>query len=236
MDGRGAARRAQVAALRSEDSPRELRRLIVSAFPMCPDKPACACRLAWVLTGRRGDRLFSTDPIRIPPEWRVGGDRTEEAAAAPVDPVERGRYLVTITGCNDCHTPWRMGEQGPEPDMSRMLSGHPEGVVLSPPDAGEGPWLWHGAAMMTAFAGPWGISYSTNLNPDEETGFGIWTEEMFIAAIRDGRHMGRGRPILPPMPWQAYREMTDEDLRAVFAYLQTVPPIRNQVPEAQRAP
>jgi hypothetical protein len=64
-------------------------------------------------------------------------------------------------------------------------------------------------------------------------GLGIWTEEMFINAIRTGRHYGVSRPIMPPMPWQNYRHFTDDDIKAVFAYLRSIPPIFNEVPEYQ---
>jgi hypothetical protein len=148
--------------------------------------------------------------------------------------VARGKYVVSIAGCNDCHTPLKMGATGPEPDMARMLSGHPEQLRLPPPPAlaPDAPWNWAGATTLTAFAGPWGISYATNLTPDNNTGMGIWTEEMFVAAMRSGRHMGQSRPILPPMPWQGVAKMTDEDLRAVYAYLRSIPSIKNRVPDA----
>lgn len=157
---------------------------------------------------------------------------TASASAAPVlsDPVERGRYLVTIGGCNDCHTPWVMGENGPGPDLTRMLSGHPADLAMPPAPAANGPWTWIGAGTNTAFAGPWGVSFAANLTPDENTGTGIWTEDIFIQTIRSGRHWGQSRPLLPPMPWFNYREMTDEDLKAVFAYLRTIPPVYNPVP------
>ncbi len=148
--------------------------------------------------------------------------------------VERGAYLVTIGGCNDCHTPWKMGNNGPEPDTSRMLSGHPETYRITRPAAapnGE----WQDAAVMgatnTAFSGPWGVSFTANLTPDRNTGIGIWTEDMFIKTIRTGRHWGVSRPILPPMPWFNYRQMTDADLKAVFAYLRSIPPVVNHVPD-----
>jgi mono/diheme cytochrome c family protein len=150
--------------------------------------------------------------------------------------VARGQYLVTIGGCNDCHTPWRMGMNGPEPDMSRALSGHPQNVPVPNPPNGKGPWIWSGAETNTAFAGPWGISFARNLTPDELTGIGIWTEEMFITTIRTGKHWGVSRPILPPMPWFNYAKMTDEDLRSVYAYLRTLKPVKNQVPDAILAP
>lgn len=147
--------------------------------------------------------------------------------------VERGRYLVSSSGCNDCHTPMKMGPNGPEPDMSRFLSGHPEAVVMPPPPALDGAWMWVGSATNTAFAGPWGITYAPNLTPDEETGIGAWTEDMFVGALKHGKQFGGGRPILPPMPWQAYSHLSDEDLKAMFAYLKTLPPIVNHVPDWQ---
>jgi hypothetical protein len=84
---------------------------------------------------------------------------------------------------------------------------------------------------MTAWAGPWGTSFAANLTPDIETGLGSWTEAMFVKAIRSGKHMGEGRPILPPMPWQVYKNLTDEDLKSIFAYLQSLPAVENAVPE-----
>jgi mono/diheme cytochrome c family protein len=154
----------------------------------------------------------------------------QDQAAAKAASVERGAYLVRAMGCNDCHTPWTLGPKGPEPDMSRALSGHPADLVMPPPPKPSGPWTWSGAVTNTAFAGPWGTSFTANLTPDDETGLGKWTAETFIATLRTGRHEGKGRPLLPPMPWPMIRTLTDEDLRAVFAYLQSLPPIRNRVP------
>lgn len=153
------------------------------------------------------------------------------SSGAPTQ-LERGAYLVKIMVCNDCHTPWKMTPRGPEPDMSRMLSGHPQDLVVAsaPAPAGD-PWSWAGAGSMTAFAGPWGVSFTANLTPHPETGLGKWTADTFITALRTGRHEGQGRPILPPMPWPMYRNATDEDLRAIFAYLQSIPPIDNRVPQ-----
>jgi mono/diheme cytochrome c family protein len=146
--------------------------------------------------------------------------------------VERGRYLVNTGGCHDCHTPFKMGPKGPEPDMSRALSGHPEQFVMPPaPKLPDGPWLVVSSATNTAHAGPWGVSFTANLTPDRETGTGDWTERDFVQTIRTGRHLGRGRQILPPMPIPAYSQMNDADLRAMYAYLRTVPAVRNRVPE-----
>jgi len=151
--------------------------------------------------------------------------------AVKASPVERGEYLVTAMACNDCHTPWKLGMKGPEPDMTRMLSGHPEGVQVGPAPSLAPPWGLAGSLTNTAWAGPWGVSFSANLTSDPETGVGAWDEATFIAAMRSGQHLGGGRPILPPMPWPFTGKLTDEDLKAVFAYLKSTPPIRNKVPE-----
>ncbi|MEO7773840.1 MAG: diheme cytochrome c-553 [Steroidobacteraceae bacterium] len=150
-----------------------------------------------------------------------------------VDPVARGAYLSIAGGCGDCHTPLKMSPQGPAPDASMLLSGHPASLVMpTPPPTGDSPWAWYGAITSTAFAGPWGISYAINLTPDLETGLGKWSETQFVQAMRTGRHLGNGRPILPPMPWPNFARMTDADLSALFMYLRSIAPIVNKVPEA----
>ena len=146
--------------------------------------------------------------------------------------LERGAYLVRTMGCNDCHTPLKMGPKGPEPDMTRALTGHPADLIMPPPPAlPPGPWTWVAAATNTAFAGPWGVSFTANLTPDRETGLGEWTEEMFIQTMKTGRHQGKGREILPPMPYFIIGALNDEDIKALFAYLQSLPPVRNRVPQ-----
>ena len=156
----------------------------------------------------------------------------EQAAEAKPSPVERGKYLVSTSGCHDCHTPWTVGPDGPAPDFSRALSGHPQDLVMPPaPELPPGPWLVTASGTNTAWAGPWGVSFTANLTPDPETGLGSWTTDNFIATIRNGRHLGAGRPLLPPMPAPVYAQMTDEDLGAIFAYLQSIPAIENKVPE-----
>jgi len=148
------------------------------------------------------------------------------------DTVARGKYLVTTSGCNDCHTPWKPTPKGAEPDMSRMLSGHPESLsITAPAVTPAGPWLMVAAPTNTAFSGPWGVSFTANLTPDPETGLGKWTQQTFTQTIRTGRHMGRGRPILPPMPIPMYKNFNDEDLTAIFTYLQSIPAIKNRVPD-----
>jgi hypothetical protein len=148
--------------------------------------------------------------------------------------VERGEYLMMIGGCNDCHTPKIFGPEGMQFNTDLLFSGHqaeekipavPQGVISM-----DG-WGFISNHNLTAFVGPWGISYAANLTPDKETGIGSWTEEMFIKALRTGKHMGEGRDILPPMPWFNLAEAKEEDLKAIFAYLQSIKPISNSVPQ-----
>jgi mono/diheme cytochrome c family protein len=160
------------------------------------------------------------------------------ASGAPAQPAqapaERGKYLVTLAGCHDCHSPKVFESGAPEPDPKRLLSGHPANEKLPEvPWSAISPERWGAIANnhFTAWAGPWGVSFTANLTPDTATGLGSWTEEMFIKALRTGKHQGEGRPILPPMPWPMISQMSDEDLKAVFAYLRTLPSITNAVPE-----
>jgi cytochrome c553 len=159
---------------------------------------------------------------------------TERPTAGETQPAgaERGRYLVNIGGCNDCHSPKIFTATGPVPDTTRLLSGQPAGEpVPAVPRGVIGPTGWGALASnhFTAWAGPWGVSFAANLTP-HETGLLPWTPELFIQTMRTGRHFGSGRPILPPMPWYEFAKMSDEDLRAVFAYLRSLRPINNQVP------
>lgn len=167
----------------------------------------------------------------------LGVKAYEAPAAAPrqmskAEMVKRGDYLVNSMGCGDCHTPMKMGPNGPEYDKDRFLSGQPADEKLPPPPAPSGPWIVSVSATGTAWSGPWGISYTQNLTPDPETGVsGTYTEEQFIMTLREGKKQGRGRAILPPMPWQVIRNLTDDDLKAIYAYLKTVKPVKNRVPD-----
>ena len=150
---------------------------------------------------------------------------------AEVEKILRGRYLIETGACGDCHTPLKMGKNGLEPDLSRLLSGHPQGLAMpAAPALPAGPWLVVSSATNTAWAGPWGVSFTANLTPDGETGLGRWTSRQFVDTIRLGKHLGVGRAVLPPMPIPAYRNFNDADLEAIFAYLQAIPAIRNRVP------
>jgi hypothetical protein len=147
--------------------------------------------------------------------------------------VDRGKYLVSNMACNDCHTPFKLTPTGPAPDMEKMLSGHPAGFKITALPKQDPVWIWSGTGTNTAYAGPWGVSFAANLTPDKVSGLGsVWDEARFIKAMRTGRHFGEARPILPPMPWQGLSQATDDDLKSIWAYLQSIPPVRNEVPAA----
>jgi mono/diheme cytochrome c family protein len=158
---------------------------------------------------------------------------TKEAAMTKEQMVKRGEYLVNAGSCNDCHSPKKFGPKGPEPDPSILLSGHPANLPAPEIPAGlPNPMGWMAMcnAHMTAWAGPWGVSFAANLTPDKQTGIGDWDEEDFIKTLRTGQHLGMGREILPPMPWPNIGTLSDEDLKAIFAYLQSLPAVPNLVP------
>jgi cytochrome c553 len=144
-------------------------------------------------------------------------------AHSTVERVERGRYLVSIAGCHDCHSP--KADAMMTPDPARLLSGRP--ATTQPPS--QSPNEIRASLDFTAFAGPWGNSYAANLTPDPETGIGArYDQAAFIKTIRTGKKP-EGEALAPPMPWPVYAKMTDEDLKAVFAYLKTLPPVKNFV-------
>ena len=109
-----------------------------------------------------------------------------------------------------------MGPNGPEPDMSRVLSGHPEGAGdAAGAETAAGPVAGRLGGHQHRHAGPWGVSFTANLTPDAETGLGrLDACDDFKDTIRTGRHMGRGRAVLPPMPIPVYNNFTDRDLEA----------------------
>jgi mono/diheme cytochrome c family protein len=163
-------------------------------------------------------------------------DAGSTKAMASQDPVARGEYLVTIGGCDDCHSPKVFSEKGePSVDPTKRLSGTPASAPIPKYDASlTAPGKF---ALVTQdlqmWFGPWGASFPRNLTPDSTSGLGGWTEETFMRAMRTGKHMGveAGRPIMPPMPWYTLKAMTDEDLKSVYAYLRTIKPINNMAPE-----
>lgn len=149
--------------------------------------------------------------------------------------VKWGEHLVALGGCNDCHTPKKMTPKGPVNDMDLMLSGHPANMPA--PDIDRQEIESKGLTVtqtLTAWVGPWGISYAANLTPDA-TGIGNWQESSFITALREGKFKGMpsARPIMPPMPIENFKDVTDDEIKAMFAYLKSIKPINNLVPEYQ---
>lgn len=164
--------------------------------------------------------------------WAQGQPGSGAAARAARE-IHRGEKLATFGGCHDCHTPKVMTAKGPALDKSRLLSGFPAQQALPPvPEGTLGPDKWGALATndLTAWSGPWGTSFAANLTPDA-TGLGPWTLADFVKSMRSGRHLGGGRDILPPMPWFNMAALSDPELKALFAYLKSVKPISNRVPE-----
>lgn len=178
--------------------------------------------------------LFLTQCTEAPRE-----EPTEKKEEAKTDfggyasQVDWGKHLVTVGACGDCHTPKKMTNMGPVEDSTLLLSGHP--ANLSDPDVDRKAMESKGLVVtstLTSWVGPWGVSYAGNITSDP-TGIGNWTEENFIRCLREGKLKGiaSGRSLLPPMPWPAFRNMTDGELKAIFAYLKSTPPISNVVPQ-----
>ena len=173
-------------------------------------------------------------------ETEVTKDSTQALAALPAyggfeNQVDWGKHIVTIVGCNDCHTPKKMGPHGPENNMDLEFSGAPSlmpGIIINRKEIES-----KGLAVdnMTEWIGPWGISYSANITSDSTTGIGNWTEDQFILSMRKGKYGGapNGRNLLPPMPWPNIAQMSDDELKAVYAYLESTKPIHNIVPQPQ---
>ena len=155
-----------------------------------------------------------------------GADKTQDKKTAQ---IARGEYLVEIMGCHDCHTPMKLGPNGPEQDRSRALSGHPEDAPV-PPDADlpQGYLAMIGASF-TSFKGPWGTSFTRNLTPDKDTGLGDWSQADIVKALQTGERPD-GRILAPIMPWKSFAGMTKEDVNAIAIYLKSLPPVKNKVP------
>ena len=171
----------------------------------------------------------------------AGSDMASTMTAAPEKPdfhgydseAAWGHHLVPVGGCNDCHTPKKMGPHGPEFDSTLMLSGHPAGMPKIDVDRKAMEKKGLVVTMdLTEWVGPWGVSYAANLTPDP-TGTGNWTIENFMLALREGKAKGlaASRTLLPPMPWnEVTKHYKDDEIKAIFAYLRTVKPVSNNVP------
>lgn len=171
-------------------------------------------------------------PLALKPVVRGKAPKRSHSAEL----VAKGKIIVMAGACNHCHTPWVYDPVlgAPAPDWTRMLSGHPEGAPDPQGKPGPQDMALIGPTF-TSFQLPFGLVYSKNLTPDAETGSGGWTEEKFVKIFRTARHPN-GRVLLPPMPWDMVRILPDSDLRAVYAYLQSIPPLRNEVPESKVPP
>jgi cytochrome c553 len=150
--------------------------------------------------------------------------------------VKRGAYLVTVMGCDDCHSPKRMGTHGPEIIPELRLSGYQQNMPLAPVNTDEikKGWVLF-SPDLTAAAGPWGVSFAANITSDL-SGIGSWTELQFTKALREGKYKGldNTRPLLPPMPWPNFGQLNDTDIKAVFTFLQSTKPVKNIVPAPQQ--
>jgi hypothetical protein len=166
-----------------------------------------------------------------PASAQGGAAKPAQGSAAQ---IKRGEYLVTIAGCHDCHTPMKMTPLGLMPDFERALMGHPPDAPEPTGTPGKSDLALTGSDL-TSWKMPYGLVYSRNLTP-HKSGLGEWTEAQFIKSLREGRHQGEGRPLLAPMPWAATAAMTEEDLKALYAYLRTIKPISNTVPDPKVPP
>ena len=172
-------------------------------------------------------------PAAAPPTTTTGQPMVQGGTAGPggpagADPIARGKFLTEVLACGDCHTP-----KGPDgkPDMAYYMAGH----RASDRWAAWNDSLWDAGMGMivapagTAFSGPWGTTFARNLTPDRTTGIGGWNDEAFIYNLREGT-------LKPPMPALAYGNLSDDDLKAIFAYLHSLPPVRNLVPFRELLP
>jgi len=148
--------------------------------------------------------------------------------------IERGKRLVELGGCSHCHTPKLKTALGYKPDKDKYLSGYPEDEPL--PDlpyaeiiSGEAENNFY-TTDATIWVGRWGVSFAPNLTPDPETGLGNWKEEDFLQIFRGNKHFSEGSQVTSPMPVNVYSQLSYFELKSIFIYLQTIPPVRNEVP------
>jgi mono/diheme cytochrome c family protein len=199
-----------------------LKHTILTGLSFC----LCGILIFTRCTNSQSENLNPADSASVMAKANFNGYETEE---------KYGEHLVMIGGCGDCHTPKKMTDHGPVLDSSLNLSGHPANMPAPPVDRKDLESKGVAATQtLTCWVGPWGVSYAANLTSDP-TGLGGWTFETFKTAIRHGKFKGieSGRPLMPPMPWESIRTMSDDELKAVFAYLKSTTPIKNVVPEYQ---
>ena len=164
-------------------------------------------------------------------------DSTEKEKKASIamtdaEKIERGSYLVNAIGCDDCHSPKKMGAHEPEIIPELRFSGYQSSNPVQKADTNviKQGWMLFGPDLTTAVGG-WGQSFAANLTSDS-TGIGMWTEAQFIKALREGKYKGldNTRPLLPPMPWFVYKNLNDDDLKSIFAFFKSTKPVKNVVP------
>lgn len=185
-----------------------------------------------MLTSRRWALLGAAAVAAAATLWGLAHLKAQDSSKQ----IARGKYLAeSVAACGQCHTP----RKGAEPDMTMHLAGHPASAP-APKSAAVDLIMKEGifisiSPTMTAFSGPWGVSFAGNLTPDKETGLGAWTKDQFIRSMRTGKHKGNpdGRAVLPPMPWKHYKSMSEQDLSDMWAYFQSLKPIRNAAPKAR---
>jgi mono/diheme cytochrome c family protein len=151
---------------------------------------------------RKGDRTWKVCLLAIGTlaiwSFVIDAGRAEDAQLA------RGKYLVTLGSCTDCHTP---GHFLGKPDMTRFLGGSDVGFAIP----GRGTFV------------------GRNLTPDKETGLGSWTRDQILTALTTGVRPD-GRVLAPVMPYPAFAQLTKADALAIAAYLQSLAPVRREVP------
>jgi len=157
----------------------------------------------------------------------------ENVSLSKEDLVKRGEYLVTVIGCDHCHTPKKMTDHGPIPDMDRRFMGFPASdsiAEINKDVLGPGKWILLNNDL-TAAVGPWGVTFGANITSDD-TGIGTWSFEQFKKSITEGKYKGmdNSRPVMPPMPWESIRELEENDLKSIYEFLQASKPIENVVP------
>ena len=141
------------------------------------------------------------------------------------DTLQQGKYIATIAGCTECHTPLKAEYQDPTKYTLEQLQTISFNAIAA---LDETKLLSGGRAFDL---GPAGILFTRNLTPDKETGLGDWTDEQIKIAVKTGVSHD-GKVLFPVMPYHVYNGMADADMEAVVAYLRSVNAVSNQVPES----
>lgn len=149
--------------------------------------------------------------------------------------INKGETLLLEARCGFCHTPVIETSNGKVSDTSKRLSGHPSDYKLPEiprTPVGSQQWLEFLTNLeSTIWADEDGVVFSANITPDNDTGIGKWTEEMFINTIRTGKHPGWKKDLKKPMPWLEYSKLSNDQLISIYAYLMSIKPVYNKVPE-----